>query len=223
MTEWSLAAHIFLPIGLGLLGFVEPCAVGGHMVVLGTLNEQSRTSRLTSLLVFMVTRTMAYGVVGIVVVLIGQYFVAGQKAFWLIFGLAYAALGFLYIFGKVGLLMRRIGLHRPSPRGQRNAVLLGVLFGANVPACAAPLLFAVAGSAAGAGDYAAGFITMALFGLALSAPLLLIVAVPRFVRVLEAVGGASQWLHRFIGVILIAVGVWSVWFGLFVDPADWQL
>lgn len=222
MTEWSLAAHIFLPIGLGLLGFVEPCAIGSHMVVLGTLKEQSRTGRLASLLAFLATRTIAFGLVGIVVAVIGQYFVAGQKAFWLIFGLAYAVLGFLYLNGKAGLLMRRIGLRGQSQRDQRNAVVLGVLFGVNVPACAAPLLFVVAGSAAGAGAYATGFMTMALFGLALSAPLLLVVAIPNLARGLEAVGNTSRWLHRLIGGILIAVGVWSIWFGLFVDPANWQ-
>ena len=222
MTEWSLAAHIFLPIGLGLLGFVEPCAIGSHMVVLGTLKEQSRTGRLASLLAFLATRTIVFGLVGIVVALVGQHFVTGQKAFWLIFGLAYVALGCLYLIGKAGLVMRRIGLRWQSPNGQRNAVVLGVLFGVNVPACAAPLLFAVAGSAAGAGVYAMGFTTMALFGLALSAPLLLISAVPKLARALEAVGSASQWLHRVIGSILIAVGVWSVWFALFVDPADWR-
>ena len=30
--EYSFQTYILLPIGLGLLGFVEPCTVGGHLV-----------------------------------------------------------------------------------------------------------------------------------------------------------------------------------------------
>ena len=154
---------------------------------------------------------------------IGQHFVTGQKIFWLLFGLAYVALGFLYLIGKAGLVMHQVGFKRPPHASHHSSVLLGVLFGINVPARAAPLLFAVAGSAAGAGAFSAGFITMAVFGTALSAPLFLIIAIPKLGTVLETVDGAARWVHRLIGTILVAVGVWSMWFGLFVNPADWQL
>lgn len=223
MTEWSLPAQVLLPLGLGLLGFVEPCAVGSHIVVLGTLSERSTRGRLISLTAFVATRTLAFGGVGIIVAFIGQHFVAGQKAFWLLFGLAYAALGVLYLTGRTGPLRRSIGLRRPTVNAHRDVAVLGIFFAVNVPACAAPLLFAVAGSAAGAGAPAAGFGTMALFGFALSAPLFLVVGIPKLGGALSAVRDAPRRLHRLIGGILIAVGFWSMWFGLFVDPADWQL
>ena len=44
--EWSFASHVALPVGLGLLGFVEPCAIGSHMMVLGALYLQFRSFRL---------------------------------------------------------------------------------------------------------------------------------------------------------------------------------
>ena len=93
MTEWSLTVHLVLPFGLGLLGFIEPCAIGSHMVVLGALAEQSKAKRAASLFLFVVTRALALGVVGPGVALLGQQFITGQKAFWLLFGVAYVGLG----------------------------------------------------------------------------------------------------------------------------------
>jgi cytochrome c-type biogenesis protein len=219
----SVTAHLFLPVGLGLLGFVEPCAIGSHMVVLGALAEQSRASRAISLLIFVMTRAFTFGVVGVVVGFIGQHFIAGQKAFWTIFGVLYVALGMLYLAGKAGVIARvtRLGRHRKGYGPGKAA--LGRLFGLSVPACAAPLLFAVAAGAAGSAEYVRGFATMNLFGLALSAPLLLVAAIPKLSQALEGMRNAPKWVRRTIGVLLFGMGLWSVWFGLFVNPYDWQL
>ena len=223
MTEWSLSAQVLLPIGLGLFGFVEPCALGGHLVFLDSMRGRGRAAQLISLVVFALTRTLAMGVVGLVVAVIGQLFVTTQKTFWLLFGLAYLVLGALYMTGKAGLLMRRIGLGGGSNAVWKNAVVLGLVLGVNIPACAAPLLFAVAGLAAGSQTYAIGFVTMALFGLALSAPLMAMALLPAISRTIESLASMSRRLHLVVGGLLIVVGLWSAWFGLFVDPADWQL
>ncbi|NND00339.1 MAG: hypothetical protein HKN85_09170 [Gammaproteobacteria bacterium] len=216
--------QLLLPIGLGLFGFIEPCAIGGHLVFLSTLRGQSRVSHSISLLFFTAIRTLVMGVVGLLVATIGKVFVDAQKAFWLIFGLLYIGLGLTYLLGKANVLMRRVSPHRPGPIQNRNTAILGLLFGVNIPACAAPLLLAVAAAAGGTGAPAMGFMTMALFGLALSAPLFLIVAVPALDNLLRVVFEArSVRLHAVIGIALIGFGLWAVWFGLFVDPTTWQL
>jgi len=161
MIEWSFATHFLLPVSLGLLGFIEPCAIGSHMVVLGVLAGQSKGRRIASLLLFAATRTVALGIVGVIVALIGQQFAVGQKTFWLFFGVAYVLLGALYFAGKGSALLQGIGSGHRLQQSRRGAVALGVLFGLNVPACAAPLLFAVAASAAGADAYTVGFSTAA--------------------------------------------------------------
>lgn len=218
--EWF--AHFLVPIGLGLLGFIEPCTIGGHVAFLSSLAGQPKAHRLMSLAVFTATRTIAFGAIGIVVSLIGLLFVGGQQAFWLVFGLAYTALGALYIAGKAKYFMRGIVLPAAG-EAQRSAVILGLILGVNIPACAAPLLFAVAGSAVGARTFLLGFMTLALFGLALSAPLFVVAMAPKISNVVQALGSSSRRTHQIIGSILVLVGVWSMWFGLYVDPADWQL
>ena len=223
MNEWSLSAHVLLPIGLGLFGFVEPCAIGGHLVLLDSLRGRARSSQLASLLLFTAIRTLTMGAVGLMVVVIGHLFIPTQKVFWLLFGLTYTALGVLYITGKAGLLMRRIGLGGIDDTPGRNALSLGLVLGFNVPACAAPLLFAVAGFTAGSQTYAAGFVTMGLFGLALSAPLVAVAQVPVISRTIESLATMSRRLHWVVGGVFLTAGLWSIWFGLFVNPADWQM
>ena len=95
-----------------------------------------------------------------------------------------------------------------------------MLFGLNIPACAAPLLLIVLGAAAagGAGGsaLAEGFFSLALFGLALSAPLVAAVIVPLARRALDWTAGLSRRIPTWTGIAMIALGVWSIWFGLFV-------
>ncbi len=104
----------------------------------------------------------------------------------------------------------------------RSSAALGLLFGLNIPACSAPLLFALLGAAAASGVSGAtlvsGFVSLALFGFALSLPLAVAVLFPAAQRLLDRLAGLSRRVPRWTGIVLIALGLWSIWFGLFVTP-----
>jgi cytochrome c-type biogenesis protein len=108
---------------------------------------------------------------------------------------------------------------RPSRcwRGVQGAAALALLFGLNIPACAAPLLAAVLGSAAvaGAARVAQGFVTLALFGLALSLPLVLALLWAPARRALDRLAGLSGRVPVLVGLLFVGLGVWSVRFALF--------
>lgn len=84
-------------------------------------------------------------------------------------GILYGGVGVLYLSGNAGRMMRTLG-----PRTKRfsdigGTTSLAVLFGLNIPACAAPLLAALLAPAAlGVARVVEGFITLAAFGLGLS-------------------------------------------------------
>src|ERR687897_2102984 len=143
-----------------------------------------------------------------------------QKGAWLLLGLLYIAIGAFYAFGKAGFLMRRFGPSLSRLVGLRGSAALGLLFGLNIPACAAPLIFALLGSAAlggrTGGTFALGFVSLGLFGLALSAPLALAVSWEPGRRLLDRLAGLSVRVPVVIGIVLIGLGLWSVYFGLFV-------
>jgi hypothetical protein len=89
-----------------------------------------------------------------------------------------------------------------------------LIFGMNIPACAAPLLIARLGTAAVAGAaghaYATGFVSLALFGLALSAPLVVAVLIAPARRMLDRLSGLSRRFPLLTGALLLALGAWVV-------------
>ena len=84
------------------------------------------------------------------------------------------AIGLLYIFRRAGSLKISLGPGRGGLSGSRGSVALGLFFGLNIPACAALLIFALLGMAAAGGvsgaSLSAGFVSLGLFGFALSLP-----------------------------------------------------
>lgn len=221
MAEFEFTQLFVLPILFGLVGFVEPCTVGSSLIVIKHLEGRSESQKMTQMLIFAVTRALFIGLLGIIAVWIGSLFLALQKAAWLVLGLIYLVLGVLYLTKRTGPLFRSIGPSVTRLGATRGSVGLGLLFGLNIPACAAPLLLlllssAATGGAAGA-TAVAGFTSLSLFGLALSLPLVVVVFFDRARILLDRLATLSERMPIATGLLLIALGLWSAWFGLFVN------
>ncbi len=217
----SLQTLVLLPVGLGLLGFVEPCSVGGHMLFLQTQEERSPPARAGAVAVFVVVRALTMGIFGAVIAWAGALLIGVQTWFWLAFGSIYLVVGLAFLLARAGLVKRPLRLAPEGWRRAKSPAVLGLAFGLNIPACAAPILFGLLGLSAGVGSTAAGFAMMALFGFALSFPL---VPVALFPRLAEPLSHLASWLRNrrwVLGSVFVLLGVWSIWFGLYVDPADW--
>ena len=219
MSGAEFTATFLLPIGLGLFGFVEPCSIGSTLLFIKLMEGKSAAVKVGQVATFAFTRAIFIGLLGAAAALIGAVFLGLQKAAWLVLGLVYLAIGILYLTGHIAWLMRSIGPRLARLGDLRASALLGTLFGLNIPACAAPLLLALlAASASGAmaGGVAGGFVSLALFGLALSLPLVVAVLFARARRALDWLAGLTARAPRWTGLALIALGLWSAWFGLFV-------
>lgn len=209
---------LLLPIGLGLLGFIEPCTMGSNLLLIKHLERRPQRDRLVQMLVFAATRALFMGLLGVAAALIGARFFGLQRVLWVGLGALYLGFGLLYLAGRQGLLMVRLGPLLSRASGARGSAALGLLFGLNVPACAAPLIVVLLGfsasQAAGGDAPARGFVSLLLFGLALSLPLLLAVLWAPARRALDAVAGLAVRLPRWTGVVLVGLGTWSIGFGL---------
>lgn len=213
---------LILAFGLGLLGFVEPCTIGAHMLFLGGQRTRRIDGRLRAVAAFLLARVLVMGGFGGAIVFLGQRLIGVQTGAWLVFGLAYLALGLAIGAGLDRAARQRFRLAPDRWRAASNPVLQGLTFGLNIPACAAPILFALMGAAAVGGSGLSGFLAMGTFALALSLPLVPLSVAPRLARPL---GQLAEWLRprrRLLGGIFALLGIWSIWFGLFVDPADWS-
>ena len=171
---------------------------------------------------FLLTRSLVAGVFGALITFAGQNLIALQTGMWLVFGLIYLAMGLLFLTGNAGLFKHRIELAPAAWKTAQNPFYLGLAFGFNIPACAAPILFGLLGLAATTGSILAGFGMMFLFGLFLSLPLVPFALIPRLSQHLEKLAQKLKKTRWIIGVVFVALGIWSIWFGLYVDPVDWS-
>jgi cytochrome c-type biogenesis protein len=214
------AAAVLLPIGLGLFGFIEPCSIGATLLFIKLIEGKPAGVKVGQVVAFALTRAGFIGLMGAAAALVGTTFLVLQKAGWLALGLVYLAIGILYLTGRIGPLMRTLGPRLTGVGDLRSSAALGLLFGLNIPACAAPLLLALlAASAAGVtpGGVVGGFASLALFGLALSAPLVVAVLFGRARAALDWLASLTGRMPRWTGMLMVVLGLWSVWFGLVVE------
>lgn len=218
-----------LSVILGLFGFVEPCTVGSSLLFVKSIESVGWRRKVAQTAVFMLARGGFVGSLGVAAALLGTVFIGFQKAGWMVLGGVYLAMGLLYALGKAEWMKRAIGPKLArfgliGHKGVAGSATLGVLFGLNIPACAAPLVFALLGQTAVAakGDALVGFVTLAAFGIALSLPLFAIVLVPPLARALDRLAALSVRVPRFTGVVFAALGLWSLAFAFFVDLENWK-
>lgn len=213
---------IALPIGLGLFGFIEPCSVGSSLLFVKSIEGKSASDKLAQISMFALIRALVMGLLGLVAVGLGTAFLGFQQAAWLVFGTLYVMVGLLYLAGKSQLFAVSFGSALARFSGKRGSASLGALFAFNIPACAAPLIVALLGMAAAGGAGGApltrGFVSMMLFGFALSLPIIVVALFPWARRLLDHVAGLSRRMPRWTGMVLIILGLWSIWFGVFVSP-----
>jgi cytochrome c-type biogenesis protein len=74
-----------LAVGLGLLGFVEPCSIGANMVFLGHLREKAKGERLRETAKFALSRSIVLGLFGLGIAFVGSSVFAAQKG-WTCYG-----------------------------------------------------------------------------------------------------------------------------------------
>lgn len=220
MTEFGFVNLLVLPAALGLVGFVEPCSIGSSLIFIKYLERKDAARKLAETVLFATTRAVFIGGLGILAGLLGTAFLGWQKGAWILLGAIYVAIGVLYASGRARVLMLSIGPRLGKVSDRRGAVGLGLLFGLNIPACAAPLLLFLLGAAAAGGatgaTLAGGFVALAVFGFALSLPLVLAVLFAPARQALDWLAGLSGRVPFWTGIVLVALGLWSIGFGLFV-------
>jgi cytochrome c-type biogenesis protein len=161
------------------------------------------------------------GTLGGVAALVGTVFIGFQKAMWIGLGTLYVLIGLAVLSGRAAAFMRTIGPGLARLKETRGAVGLGLVFGLNIPACAAPLIFALLGLAAATGATTGaitqGFVSLAVFGFALSLPLIAAILFAPARRLLDWMVGLSARAPFITGLVLVGLGVWSIGFAVVVN------
>ncbi len=166
---------VALPILFGLIGFIEPCSIGVNMLFLASTRRAGPWAKSTGVLVFTVVRAGLLATLGVSVAFLGAWLFSFQGWYFIAFGAAYLLAGLWLLAGKrlraalpamAALPIAVLDGSRPS-----SPLLLGLLGGVTIPACAIPLVVVLLGQSLLLGEITAGFLSLFVFGLALSAPL----------------------------------------------------
>ncbi len=199
--EWYQV--IFVPIAFGLLGFLEPCSIGANIIFLGYLESRSGSKTLEAVK-FTLTRAVFLGLIGLAAGIVGQSLRAGAYSYSLVLGIGYVALGLVGMYWRYrGSGPGSLDLGRHFPKD--GSIPLGVIFGMSAPACSLPLFLALIGLGAIKGA-SIGFLTLFLFGLGLSAPLLWIARSEKADEALRRLGRLASRIPYLAEFALILVG-----------------
>src|SRR5437870_2524711 len=102
LTAMPDAAMTWLwPVVFGLMGFVEPCAVGMTLLFIFTLEGRGAAQKVRQVVLFTITRNVVMGLLGILAAAAGSWFLGAQRGVWLAVGIVYMAIGVLYVPGRI--------------------------------------------------------------------------------------------------------------------------
>jgi len=191
---------IILPLLLGLLGFIEPCSIGINAIFLAHIKRAGET------LLFMFIRASVLSILGISIAFIGKTVFTFQTYYFIILGSFYIFLGVLYIYTvHKGISLFKINLNKYTKNG--NVIVMGIIFGLVIPACAVPLLLALLGRSLLFGDLLGGLISLFIFGIGLSLPLFLISFSKKAGKILERLSAKVKKIPYLAGIALIIIGI----------------
>ncbi len=218
----DLTQLVLVPVLFGLVGFIEPCSIGGSAIFVSYLNRMQPARRVREATQFLLTRALFLGAFGLAAAFVGARVGLLQRTYDLV-------MGSLFIVGGIAwFLAQRRGIRMPGglnvgtilAPNPAKSYFLGAAFGLSAPLCAAPLLLAIlAQSFAGASAAWQGFVMMALFGVALSLPLVVLAFAPNALDKIRAIGRLIGPRAAHVGLAaMLIVGAYLIWAGVTQDP-----
>ena len=216
--EYGLWGY-FLVLGLafvtGLLLSFSPCTYPMIPITVSIFAGQERTiGRGFSLsLVYVVTMALVYGVMGLVVSLVGGVFGAWLASPPVVIAIAIVFVVFaLSMFGLYELnvptaLRQKLGTARTGG-GVAGAILLGIIAALVVSPCVGPFVAGILLYVATHGSPVVGFLTLFVFALGLGT---LFVIIGTFSSAIARLPRSGEWMEtvkKFFGFVLLLMAVY---------------
>ena len=225
--DGSLLLAVPVALVAGLVSFFSPCVVPllpGYLSYTTGLSgadlESARRGRmLAGSLLFVLGFSFVFVSFGALFGAVGDWLFRYQDQITVVLGAVTILVGIAFL-GAVPWLQRDFRVHRVPAVGLAAAPLLGVLFGLGWTPCIGPTLSAITTLAVNEGSAERGALLSFVYCLGLGLPF--IVAALAYRRMLGAIGWVrrhQQWVTRFGGLMLIAVGVLLLtgWWDVLVD------
>jgi cytochrome c-type biogenesis protein len=205
-----MVPDLLTPIGLGLLGFLEPCSLGANAIFLGYVASLPGWRRVGEALTFTLSRGIFLGLIGAAAGAAGGAVFALQRWYIMTLGGGFVLLGLLVLSGGSKYLPRLPSLQGGRLQRLRSVtLLLGVIFGLSAPACATPLLGALVARSLPLGT-TGGFVQMFTFGVAMSAPLIGLAVWRGWQPRLQRLSRLRPYAPYLTGGALVLIGLYGI-------------
>ena len=230
--DGSLLLAVPVALVAGLVSFFSPCVVPllpGYLSYTTGLSgadlENARRGRmLAGSLLFVLGFSFVFVSFGALFGAVGDWLITYQDQITLVLGGFTILVGIAFL-GAVPWLQRDWRVHRVPAVGLAAAPLLGVLFGLGWTPCIGPTLSAITTLAVNEGSAERGALLSFVYCLGLGLPFVVAaLAYRRMLGTIRWVRRHQQWVTRFGGLMLIAVGVLLVtgWWDVLVgEIRDW--
>lgn len=196
---------VLIPLLFGLVGFLEPCSLGINMIFLNRINGFERVKRISETLIFTFVRGTFLALFGLSAAFIGSKMTRIQSSFFLILGGVYIFFGAVAIINKYRPIFK-FEVNLSQYLQNKENLALGVVFGLIIPACAISLIFALIGKSILLGNLLESFVSLFVFGVALSSPLIVISCFDKSNEIITKILEKAKKLPWLAGAALIIVG-----------------
>jgi cytochrome c-type biogenesis protein len=196
---------VLIPLLFGLVGFLEPCSLGINMIFLNRINGFERVKRISETLIFTFVRGTFLALFGVSAAFIGSKMTRIQSSLFLILGGIYIFFGAVAIINKYRTIFK-FEVNLSQYLQNKESLALGVVFGLIIPACAISLILALIGKSLLLGNLLESFVSLFVFGVALSSPLIVISCFDKSNEIITKILEKAGKLPWLAGAALIIVG-----------------
>jgi len=199
--DWFL-----IPILFGLVGFIEPCSLGINVIFLNRMQAMKRKKRIREAIIFTFVRGFILAMVGLTAAFVGSRLIKIQFSLFIVLGAIYILAGILAIINMYRPIFQK-SVNFAKHIKNRGAFSLGIIFGLVIPACAIAFIIVLVGKAIVIGDLLGGFISLLVFGITLSSPLIFISYSEKSIKIIKNIGAKTKKIPWLGGTILIIIGI----------------
>lgn len=209
----SPALSILAVFAAGIVGGITPCTLPTAVLVIGYVGGYDRNSKLRGFLLslsFVLGLSLTLAAAGAFVSVLGSLFL-GSNVLW------YAAAFIAILMGANLLGLFSIPTFNMNPAGVKKgsgllgAFLLGIPFAVIASPCTTPITATVLAFAAAKGSAWFGFISLFVFALGRSIPLLLAGTFTSVLKNTSKLGKTAVIIQKISGGILILLGLYLLY------------
>lgn len=204
----------------GIGGAFTPCTLGVNLTMVNYLAAKPRAYRLKGWTQFAIGRAALMAILGLSIGLLGQMIETFTWWFQMFVNLLIILMGVLFIIGRKRPVLKGLDFSLGRSLDKEMAPLrLGTIFGLNITACIAPLVLALLAQTVLTGNWLLGGLSLFVFGMMLSSPILVAIANNQASAWISRVSSQHRSIYYLIiGGVLIVLGLVEISLSLYVIP-----